>query len=705
MTFIQSKEEIYEELRDSLTGRITKLTNFTDRSFNYVWTQAFSQELRELQEYIIVSQLAGFIDYTGGPVTEDDLAELGLEGEISAERVNELMEEQWLDEYVKIVGVTRDEGSAATGTVTFQTQSAQTTIPEGTRVTTPPQEDGDTIDFLTTEPASTSAGETEVDNVPIEAVAEGSEFIVPAGEINRISNPPVGVTGVNNSTSTTGGQDREENDELRERAKDVLSGAGEGGTVEGIKAYIRNNVDAVQSGDVIIDEFTDPCPPFVDVIVDGGTDSEVTAAIEASRPTGIRHTLVRPEVIEISMNVDLDGTDIDTAAVTDDIETFFLNLGIGETLYSDQLIREIMLSDSDIINIDRLDANIEEVTGEAFEFDNAQTDYRLTYTYEDENGSIEIEDKSGDVYVENTDFTVEDQTGDGWPETIVWGGGATPDDGEDFFVDYDVTVPGVTKNGDKYGTELVRDEIFTFNLGQQDSFDYNNSDPTYELSYHPFDGTVSIVDENTTSFTEDTDYQIAPLGDEADADTFTYDDTQTDYTLSSDIEIDDVAIIDANGNIYLRGTDYTTIDADGDGFDETIRWDTGNSTPTDTVDFTVNYNGYKKTVRWDTNNSTPPQDDQFTATYDQALYDTDREVVETPGGIIRDGSGDLYNEDTEYILSDADRDDEDDAIEWTTNPASLSDDEEFYFTYIAEPDIYPTLRKKLDPGVINVNVN
>lgn len=705
MTFLQSTQEIYEELRDSLTGRITKLSNFTDRSFNYVWTQAFSEEVRELQEYTIVSHLAGFIDYTGGPVTEDDLEELGLEDDIDADTVNDLMEEEWLDEYVKIVGVTRDTGSAATGEVTFQTQNAQTTIPEGTRVTTAPQEDGETIDFLTTEQAETSTGEISVSGVNIEAVAEGSDFNVPAGEITRISNPPVGVTGVTNPTSTTGGEDREENEELRERAKDVLSGAGEGGTVEGIKAYIRNNVEAVQSGDVIIEEFVDEQPPFVDVIVDGGTDADVTAAIEASRPTGIRHDLVRPEVIEVSMNVDLDGTDIDSAGVKDDIETFFLELGIGETLYSDQLVREIMLSDDDIINIDRLDSNIEEVTGETFEYDTSQTDYRLTYTYEDDNGSISIEDKGGSVYTEGTDFTVEDQTGDGWPETIVWGGGAEPDDGEDFFVDYDVTVPGETKNEDKYGAELVRDEIFDYNLNQQDSFDYNNSKLTYELEHHPFEGTISIEDENTTSFTEDTDYQLAPLGDEADEDVFNYQDGTTDYSLSNDAQLGDVAIIDADGNIYIEGTDYSVIDSNSDGFDDTIQWDTNNSTPADGTNFTVNYNGFAEHVRWDTNNSTPPQDDQFTATYEQALYPTDREIVETPNGIIRDASGDTYNENTEYELVDATRDDEDDAILWTTNPASLSDNEEFYFTYIAEPDIDPTNRKKLDPGQINIKVN
>jgi len=79
MTDLQTRERIYESLRSNLTGRITKLTNFTDRSFNYVWTQAFSEEIRELQEFAVVSEMAGFIDYAGGPIDEDDLEDGTME--------------------------------------------------------------------------------------------------------------------------------------------------------------------------------------------------------------------------------------------------------------------------------------------------------------------------------------------------------------------------------------------------------------------------------------------------------------------------------------------------------------------------------------------------------------------------------------------------------------------------------------------------
>ena len=842
--YLQTTQEIYESLRSGLTGRIVKLTNFTDRSFNYVWTQAFSEEVRDLQELAFVSELAGFVDYAGGPITEDDLEDLGLADRISAERVNELMEDDYLDEYVKLVGVTRNEGSPASGTVTFSTQSADTTIQSGTRVTTAPQSDGTTVDFLTTETVTSPSGQTQITDVPIESVGSGSDFNVPANTITRISNPPVGVTGVTNPESTTGGEDRESNQELRERAKSTVGGASEGGTVEGIKAYIRNNVDGVEQGDIIIDEFTDEQPPFVDVIVDGGLDNDVSAAINFSRPAGIRHNVVRPQVVQIGANIDLLGTDIDTTTVRNRVEEFLLELGISEEFYEDQLIREIMQSDDDIINIDFFDTSIERVTNETYEFntdiDKAVADnggtitdetpaanndtenditllpsspnvgdayyfgeevifsemditisqagsgtwdivweyydgtdwtslssvvddtsdfttantntvswdipsdwtstkvdkssglywvrarldsftdittqplgeevhitgsgYNLDYTFEETNGSIFVEDKDGNSYTEGTDYTVVDISGDGWPETFVWNGGAIPEKSVEFFVDYDVTVPGETNNGDVYTANLVRDEVAEFDLSKEDVITYNNTSAVYDLSEIPFEDSVTIEDENTTTFTEDTDWQLTPTQEYASEDTIEYVDGTTDYSLSGELAIDFVAVYDENGNIYTRGTDYTITDDDNDGYGDTIVWNTANSVPTDGTNVTIVYDAYPSGIRWDTNNSTPPQDDNFTVSYEQVYYDTQYEIVETPGGIIRDVSGELYNEDTEYVLADEDRDGEDDGVYWETNPSTLGDGEKFFITYLTEGDINFGDREKADPGDVTIEV-
>ena len=762
----RTKDEIYEALRASLTGKIAKLTNFTDRSFNYVWTQAFAEEIRELEVLAVVSELAGWIDYTGGPITEDDLEQLDIETDVTAEEINEFMQEDYLDEYVKIVGINRLPGSRATGSVTFTTQSANTEIPSGTRVTTVPDSDGNTIDFLTTEQAETSNGVTTVTDVPIQAADVGQEFNIPANEIVRLAEPPIGVRGVDNPEATTGGEDREDNEELRTRAKQAVQSSSQGGTVDGIKGYIRQNVEGVGEGDIIVDEFTDPCPPFVDVIVDGGLDAEVGDAIDFSRPAGIRHNLVRPQVVQLGFDIDVLGTDIGTADVEDEVETFLLEQGIGEEFYEDELIRRIMNSDPDILNIDNLGGTVERVTNEAFDYEadvsaaiaddggtttdetveandgvsndmtllpsspavgdayyfgdetifsqfelnisqagagtwdivweyydgsawvslanvtdgtsdfqssgtgtvswdipsdwvstnvggvnnlywiRARLDtftslstqplgqeanidgsgYVLDYTYENVNGSISISDNSGDTYTENTDFEVFDNSGDGWPETLVWTDGATPDEDEQFFVDYDVSVDGLTSNGDRHLTTLVRDESFYWEENGTQTLTYSNTQDLYEMEDIPFDNSTSIED--------------------------------------------------ASGDTYVEGTDYDIIDNSGNGFAQTIDWTVGGGTPDNSEDFTI--------------------------TYEKKVYIPEYEVVETPGGEIQDASGDVYEQDVDYNVVDLTQDNENDAISWISNPATLGDGEQFFFSYFNEGDINFGNREKADPGTLSV---
>jgi len=226
----------------------------------------------------------------------------------------------------------------------------------------------------------------------------------------------------------------------------------------------------------------------------------------------------------------------------------------------------------------------------------------------------------------------------------------------------------------------------------------------YNLDNIPFKDSVSIVDQNGTSFTEDTDFQLTPTQDYATTDTFTYQTGTSDYTLSSDVEIDFAAVFDSGENIYVRATDYTLVDTDSDGFADTIRWDSNNSVPADGTEFTIVYDAYPNGIRWDPNNSTPPQDNDFTVTYDQVFYETTHEIVETRSGIIRDSSGDTYQENTEYTLVDESRDGEDDGIFWQQQPSSLGNGEEFFVTYLTEGDVRFGEREKADPGTINVTV-
>lgn len=627
----RDRDSIYESLRSSLLGRISRLTNFTERSFNYVWTQAFSREVRELEVQTLASELNGWVEYAGGPITQQDLNDLGIGDAVSPDEVNEFIDEQALDELVKIVGVRRFEGALATGTVTITTQSEQTTIPFGTELTTDLTEDGDAISFETAENAETASGVTQVTDVDIIALDTGAEYNVPANSITRFSDPPVGVRGVTNPAATTGGESRESNEELRSRAKQAVQASSEGGTTDGIKGYIRKNIDGVGQGDVLIDEFTDTSPPFVDVIVDGGIENEVLDAIDFSRPTGIRHNLVRPQAVQLGFDTYLLGDSLTQDILDQGVEgatAYLLELGINENVYRDQLIQLIMESNANIINVDNLGGFIERVTNESFVYDSTQSDYRLDYTYEKTNGSISLQDETGDSYTENTDFEVQDQTGDGHPETIVWLNNSEPTDGDTFSVDYDVTVPGTTAFTDYYDLSLIRDEPFVWNPSYNDQEDYESTQDIYKLDFVPFPTSLTVSDNS--------------------------------------------------GDMYTEGIDFDLIDDTGNGFKQSIDWSIGGSSPDD--------------------------NELFTATYDQKLYQTVYDIIELPTDTITDESGDTYTESTDFdIVSYEQNNAEFDAIEWTNNPTSITDGEEFYLTYINQGDRFFGKREKAAPGTITAS--
>ena len=576
----RTQDQIYRSIRDRLTSSIAGLTNFTERSFNYIFTQSYADELRELELQAVAARLSGYIDYADGNLEQDDLRELGIDDVVDdPDDINQYMSDDNLDALVEELGITRQPGDFATGEVQFTTQSALTQIPEGTVVTTELDSDGDSLQFETTESVETADGVTIVSNVSIQSVEAGNEYNLPQGEIVRVQSPPVGVTGVINTTDTTGGSDRETNDQLRARGKEAVSSSSLGGTTSGIRAFIRQSVEGVTQGNIIIDESLDTAPPFVDVIVDGGTDAEVIDAIEESRPTGIRHNLVRPELITLGVSANLIGEPISEISVSDAVEEYLIGLGLGEDFFNNELVRTILNADSDIINVEDIDPVIESVSDEKFTYSDSVSKYRLSYTYDDTYGEITIEDEDEVTYLEDTDFEVIDETGDGFVETVSWIG-STPDDGETFTVSYDVTVIGETLRSDWYTTNDVRDEEFIFELDKVEEREYSFNQPVYKLDGRPFDGSVEIVqiDDSGTvvsdPFVRGESWQLAPLGVGGDEDVFTFTDGQLEYSLTEPYVDGEFAIIDADKNIYREDTDYLVLDSGSDGILDYISWDT-----------------------------------------------------------------------------------------------------------------------------------
>ena len=426
----RDEDTVYESLRDRLTGKIDDLTNFVTGSFNNVWTRAFSQELRENEIQASAAQLSGWIDYAGGPITEDDLDELGMDT-VSPEEINQYVESEDLDELARIVGIQRDEGTRATGTVDFTTSSDRVEIPEGTGVGTQPDSRGNFTEFETVSEVISPSGETSV-SADIIAIEVGERFNVGAQTITYLPSPPAGIQAVINPLEVTGGVDRESNEVLRQRVKEAVFATTGGGTSAGVVGFIQQNTEAQ---DIRVDEFVDEQPPYVDVVVDGDEDDVVLEAIEESRPVGIRHNLIRPTNFTIDVEADVIGQDINTSVVENDVTTFLNELAIGDNFFRDKLIQTILNGDEDIITIDSLTVIVK---GCSYTYDSTQQVYDLRCDNIEEvkevRGTL-----NGDphVFVEGTDYELVDTTEDGNFDSIDWGiGGDEPDDGTDFFVDY-----------------------------------------------------------------------------------------------------------------------------------------------------------------------------------------------------------------------------------------------------------------------------
>jgi hypothetical protein len=119
----RTEETLYENLRDRLIGKIDGLSNFTTNSFNQIWTNAFSDELREIEIKKLAAQLSGWVEYSGGDITQEDLIELGIEDVVTPEEVNQYMDNEDLDRLVDIVGIDRDLGSNAVATTSTKTET------------------------------------------------------------------------------------------------------------------------------------------------------------------------------------------------------------------------------------------------------------------------------------------------------------------------------------------------------------------------------------------------------------------------------------------------------------------------------------------------------------------------------------------------------------------------------------------------------
>lgn len=197
-------------------------------------------------------------------------------------------QDESLDLLTSLIGVTREPARRADGEVTFYrnepSDTRDYTIPSGTYVRT----DGeDAITFETTESAILEQGTTEV-NVPVEAVNSGSNSNVGSNTVTVIVNRPTGIDGVINNEIIGGGTDRENDNSLRERAKEEL-GEGARATASALVSSCRSADPDVRSVTI----YTTPEDnlgedPGFELVVEGGDSDLIAQSIRNNKAAGDR---------------------------------------------------------------------------------------------------------------------------------------------------------------------------------------------------------------------------------------------------------------------------------------------------------------------------------------------------------------------------------------------------------------------------------
>jgi uncharacterized phage protein gp47/JayE len=273
-----------------------------------------------------------------------------------------------LSELIKILGIERKPASYSTGEVKLYRETPATVnyfIPSGTSVETLPDYNGETFKFQTTKDATLLKDTVSV-YVPIIAELPGKSSNVIDSTILIVNDPPNGIEFVINEEPTSGGEEEETDEELKQRARGLLDTIGLG-TINALYNKV-NDIDGILEVAVLDMERG---IGTADILVLGDTipmtstkREEVESVINKTKAAGIDIEMQEPTLLSIDINADLiieNGHFIDDYVqdVNKAIESYVNTLAIGEKLYKNQLERYI-LNVSDRI----LDVNVSSPTGD-----------------------------------------------------------------------------------------------------------------------------------------------------------------------------------------------------------------------------------------------------------------------------------------------------------------------------------------------------
>lgn len=264
-----------------------------------------------------------------------------------------------IDRMVKILGVYRDSAVPAEGVIRFGRNTPagyDIIIPIDTVVSTPVDNDGNSIEFKTKTQATLLTGTSYID-VEIVASVAGAIY-VPSGLVSIMPQPIIGIDYVTNQLAINDGQDIETDDALKERARLVRSGLGKGtdSAIESavkdlsyvLDAKVYDQFRGIATTDVLV--ICDVMPPTAPMV------TEINNIVKSVKASGINALVRFPEVITQNVVYTVVfGTDAPTIDQKNAIGyatiDYFNTLGTGDTLYRNQLVKVSLASHPSIIDI------------------------------------------------------------------------------------------------------------------------------------------------------------------------------------------------------------------------------------------------------------------------------------------------------------------------------------------------------------------
>lgn len=259
-----------------------------------------------------------------------------------------------LDNIIQVFGVTRNNATSCSATVTFGRSVAHTSdiaIPIGTTVSTTPDSDGNVVEFVVTQANAILPTGKLVADVVCTAIETGNMYI-PAGIITVMNNPIINIEYITNTSAISGGTDFETDDDLRARFKSALASLGKG-TIEALKSAVKE-IDGVNDvlpldrnrgvGTTDLVVVTDNIPPSANL------QTKITDVINMTKAAGIDVIAVYPTIKNTDITVTTTGY-TDAMTIKSGILRYMSTLNAGNSLIIGQMERFIM-NECDCANMD-----------------------------------------------------------------------------------------------------------------------------------------------------------------------------------------------------------------------------------------------------------------------------------------------------------------------------------------------------------------